>query len=262
MAANCFTWSTKDAKLVDKEIDEDFKFWLKQEEDYDEDSGYRRSFLELQDEYFKYVAPGRRAAIEQRVRAKSMQLMERGWEYQFMIQQAKANVMERLGIEAATKTYFITIRPNKHVAFADFYAKVVKLVRRSCVIDYSLSFEQKGESEETLGQGFHVHIVAHMKQRSKGEVLRDVQSSFKTMAADNCVQVDLAPRPKELVQNYLLDYKSDDGHKEQTKQWDAQWRDNMGLLPLYTNKDVMPSTHNPPIKSNRRVVFFVEEPEA
>lgn len=137
--------------------------------------------------------------------------------------------------------YFITVRPDtKKITFTDFYNDVRKFVERKCFIDYKLSFEQKGMSAETLGEGFHVHIVAALKQRSKGEVLRDTQNTFKRYTAPNCIEVLTTKNPAELVENYLVNYHSDDGHKAPTKEWDAQWRTRENLDSLYSNPGGLP----------------------
>lgn len=134
--------------------------------------------------------------------------------------------------------YFITIRPDESkIDFKDFYKKVAKFVNRACIEDYHLSLEQKGTDVASMGKGFHVHIIAKAKWRSKAECLRDSQSSFVSCTAANCVQVLTTKNPMEIVQNYLIDYKSDDGHKEVTKAWDEAWRKTLQLLPHYSKAD-------------------------
>lgn len=134
--------------------------------------------------------------------------------------------------------YMITIRPTDQVEFEVFKDKIESLVQRACFLDYVYSFEQKGTSPTELGNGFHVHIVAAMKQRSKAEVLRDMVSTFnswtaKGWIASNCIDVRVTKNPEEVVQNYLIDYKSDDGHKETTKTYDDLWRSEKNLKNFY-----------------------------
>lgn len=136
----------------------------------------------------------------------------------------------------SSRNYFITIRPDNRATFDMFYAVVHRYVNRACFKNYTLSFEQKGVTEETLGNGFHVHIVAHMTQRSKQEVLRDTQSTFKHCAAPHCIDVTIAKTPDAIIQNYLIDYKAEDDHKIATKQWDEKWRLKENLASLYRNE--------------------------
>lgn len=142
-------------------------------------------------------------------------------------------------IDDGKRYYMITIRPVSDVVdFNVFKDKIETLVHRACFLDYVYSFEQKGTSPTELGTGFHVHIVAAMKQRSKAEVLRDVVSTFnpwiaKGWIASNCIDVRITKNPTEVVQNYLIDYKSDDGHKETTKTYDDLWRSEKNLKNIY-----------------------------
>lgn len=134
--------------------------------------------------------------------------------------------------------YFITVRPDESkIEFEDFFKKVSKFLSRACIEDYHASVEQKGTDDESLGKGFHLHAVVKAKWRSKSECLRDTQSTFLKCTAPNCVKVITTKNPLELVQNYLIEYKSDDGHKEVTKAWDKIWRDKLGLAPSYSRGD-------------------------
>lgn len=139
---------------------------------------------------------------------------------------------EVMGLTAG-RHYFITIRPKPETEFQIFYNTVVKFVNRSCVKDYYLTFEQK--NEEGNGDGFHAHIVASCTQRSKGEVLRDTISTFKDIAADNCIEVKPTNNPMDIIDNYLLLYKSKDEHKESTQVGDEIWRKSMKLENIYHN---------------------------
>lgn len=151
-------------------------------------------------------------------------------------------------------TYLLTIRPADGHDFATFYEIVRRFVNRKCVTDFTLTFEQKGTSHDTLGHGYHVHIVATMTQGSRTKVLRDTQSTFKHVAADNCVDVKLCRTPKMVVDNYFVAYQSDDGHKEQTQEWDALWRTQLRLQPLYENE--LPPMEAISLTSPGRLIAF------
>lgn len=135
--------------------------------------------------------------------------------------------------------YNISIRPNENkITFYEFYDYIRKLVERKCFIQFHLVFEQKGESDSDIGKGFHAHIVANMNQRSRGEVLRDIKSSMRKMIdngqiAENCIQVDTTRNPDDIIENYLTNYESIDGHKEKTQHTDKIWREKMNLENYY-----------------------------
>jgi len=129
--------------------------------------------------------------------------------------------------------YFVTVRPRPGVTWEDFYILTYKYVNRAFMVDYKLSFEQK--STEGNGDGFHCHIVCKTKHRSKGEILRDTKSTFNKIADDNCIDIKPTRNPEDIVNNYLLAYKSDDEHKAGTQEGDRIWRHKLGLKDLYDN---------------------------
>lgn len=139
------------------------------------------------------------------------------------------------------QAYMITIRPDDTKCnFVDFKNKVESFVRRACFIRYSYSFEQKGTTVADCGKGFHVHIIADMKQRSKSEVLRDVLSSWnawivKGKISSNNIDVRTMSNPESVIKNYLLEYKSDDNHKEVTRDMDIIFRETNKLEHLYSS---------------------------
>lgn len=140
--------------------------------------------------------------------------------------------------QEAFNWYFITVRPDeKKINFKDFFEKVRKFVNRKFMLKYSLSFEQKGTDDASIGLGFHVHIVANTRHRSKGECLRDTISTFGTCTAHNCIQVDTTKTPDDIINKYLLEYESNDGHKIITKETDELWRSKYGIKPIYNEED-------------------------
>lgn len=134
--------------------------------------------------------------------------------------------------------YFITIRPDeKKITFRAFYDKCKTFVNRAFITTYTLSFEQKGTDEVSLGHGFHAHIVCKTTARSKGECLRYTQSTFGTCTANNCIEVIPTRMPEDIIDNYLIEYESKDGHKITTKEWDTLWRQQNNLRHIYTTDD-------------------------
>lgn len=140
---------------------------------------------------------------------------------------------EEVVSKKTTNWYFVTVRPKPGVTWEQFYILTYKYVRRAFMVEYKLSFEQK--SQEGTGEGFHVHIVCNTKHRSKGEILRDTISTFTKVADANCVDVKPTRNPEDIVNNYLLEYKSDDDHKTGTKEGDRIWRERINLKDLYEN---------------------------
>lgn len=164
--------------------------------------------------------------------------------------------VERMGKEV-TNWFFITIRPDETKCnFDEFYDIVRKYCQRKFFYEFTLSFEQKGIDDDSIGKGFHVHIVANTRHRSQSECLRDTKSTFKSIAADNCIDVKTTRNPKDIIQKYLTDYESDDNHKVATKNADMKWREKEKLDPLYTE---VPPERGAPVYQVRQTGAIIVE---
>lgn len=139
-------------------------------------------------------------------------------------------------LATSNHSFFCTIRPDcTKITFHDFFTKLCQdVLKRSWVkvID-AVTFEQKGTSLDTLGQGFHTHFIIETSMRSKGELLRALQSAFNKSTAGNCIDVQLTKNKEYIIDNYFEGYVSKDGHKESTCEWDKKWRDREGLKNIY-----------------------------
>jgi len=259
-----FSMALKSQKEMAKQLRTRMDVWIQNERRYDDDGIYdgkrmwpKRSTEQLEDEYNTYVKPADWEQIKERQMAWDYPKMVIGMEYVAMMQRAKLEVAEKLGLNS-TQNYFITIRPDEtKCSFAEFHTYIQKFVSRACFLSYHLAFEQKGLTPETLGRGFHAHIVAHMKQRSKGEVLRDTCRTFEKIAAANCIDVQCAQRPEGNINKYLK-HISDDGHKEATAEPDALWRKQLALEEIYTDLNPIRALRQP-IKSSRLSSFSITE---
>lgn len=177
--------------------------------------------------------------------------------YRFQAE-AKSRLIEMGLIEdtRATQTYFITIRPDTtKVTFDDFYKIIQKYTERACIKHFKLSFEQKSTDLENLGDGFHVHIVAHHTCKSKGEVARTLTGKYNDelpqgkqykegafskwlnngWLSAGCVDVVVCKNPDQHFQRYCVEYKCDQHDKQCTKEADAKWRQLNNIESFYEN---------------------------
>lgn len=135
--------------------------------------------------------------------------------------------------------YWIGVSPDTDkISLNDFSKLCEKFVTRIPVKTFVLSYEQRGKDNVSIGDGFHAHIMIWRDTkgkawRSQGEVLRDCQSTFKSCCAGNCIEVKTVWNPEEIIQDYLIDYKSNDGHKIVTKETDKIWRNRYNIRDVY-----------------------------
>jgi len=109
---------------------------------------------------------------------------------------------------------FITVNPRPDVPLSDFKKAVDKSVQKTFIKKSLHVIEQRGESMDTLGKGFHTHIlidkgdyrISHLKRefaRTFGK-LTDVSNPC-CFNIDFCKKEDIKKR-----QNYMLGWKKDE----------------------------------------------------
>lgn len=168
-------------------------------------------------------------SITNQIMSEHREICRLGIQAMMIFKEEAANLM-------GESAWFITIRPNESTEWIPFLNKTITLLTRKCFIDFTASYEQKGTSEDDIGKGFHIHIVSQMKQRSKGEIIRDIKSTMGDMVAENCIEVIPTKNKMDIINNYLIDYKSKDEHKIKTKDWDNMWRTRENLQNIYVNE--------------------------
>lgn len=166
--------------------------------------------------------------------------MKRLQHQEFVAAQAEAS---ELAILAESKGFFdkcfhVTIRPRPDVTdFESFRSLVVKYTQSKAFAACCYTFEQKGLSDDTIGTGFHAHMVVRLAAgRTKTHCLQTA-GKLTEMCGNAGLQFDKASRPWAIIENYWLNYESRDGHKADTQHWDSLWRSKMNLQPLYGDRD-------------------------
>lgn len=125
----------------------------------------------------------------------------------------------------------VGIRPRDGTPFEEFRDKVIQFSTAALWDGETVfTFEQKGTSDDTLGQGFHAHIVGK-SSRTKSAILKEAKRRFGAWCPEPNVRK--LTRVQQYIQDYFVDYKCDDHDKACTQEWDAKWRLAQDLLPLY-----------------------------
>lgn len=183
------------------------------------------------------------AQTEQMMWDQTRETMRVAWQMQQMMLETREEIL------GASHSFMVTLRPKDGMTLDVLYSGVRKMLERKVFVKWQCAFEQKGTDVDSLGAGMHVHVVAQCSAR-KAVVLQAVLGQCRDgkwvngalcswindgLLEPNCVDVRPCKNPTAVVQRYLVDYESDDGHKAVTKEWDALWRDKMGLLPLYNS---------------------------
>lgn len=132
-----------------------------------------------------------------------------------------------------TPVWYAVVSPNPDgLNVPEFVEKVHKVGKMKLFGSCVYSFEQRGTTPETLGNGVHANFVG-TTTLAKSQVIQRLAAAFKDFATANNVHVTAARNAPNLVNEYLVAYNSDDGHKEPMLHWDKLWRGALSLQALY-----------------------------
>lgn len=218
------------------------------------------SVEELRAFYDSKILAADREDYLQLVRAKTRRLLAEAEVVRVMAEEVRTQAREMAGDPRAyVGWWMVTIKPKMPASttFDAFFALVQKYMGGAAWQEWTLSFEQNGTSEATLGDGFHCHIVGKTSWTKLSQVLRNtVGEPHKTaptlltkgtfskfindghMGPPGVKVFQIRSDPADLVQRYLVDYQHDKPRevpKTTYKSWDAAWRAKESLMPLYTH---------------------------
>ena len=126
---------------------------------------------------------------------------------------------------------FITINPRSDVKLQDFRDKVDKFVNRNMFTQYRYVYEQRSDTEEDMGKGFHAHILLKRNLDYKpSKVILNTKNTFKGITkVDNpqilniqIIGADFAMDKDE----YITGVKTGEG-KDKKQEIDILWRKGM-----------------------------------
>ncbi|MEO5351386.1 MAG: hypothetical protein H7836_17350 [Magnetococcus sp. YQC-3] len=174
--------------------------------------------------------------------------------------------------------YFLTIRPHQELNFLTFKQFIKTLFTKKCWEEGFYVWEQKGTSEKTLGNGFHIHAKIKVKSPSKGkkyflgEIFNLIRKlSLDEYIANNCV--DLKQISSEThwdnTEKYIDTNEFNKNDKQKEKAWslDKRWRASKELKDIYyinelckqSSKSLPTEAMNSPFfKSGEKGEFNVE----
>lgn len=129
------------------------------------------------------------------------------------------------------KIVWVTVNPKPDISLESFKARVDNYLKRKFVLNPLYRYEQRGETEEELGRGFHVHILFDKSdQISPAQIIKYTQNSFKYITG-NSKHIDIKIYPYEYrkeKEDYLNGIKWDK-EKEEKLKIDKLFREKNGL---------------------------------
>lgn len=93
----------------------------------------------------------------------------------------KLKELHKSKIELSQNFYFLTINPDtSKVSLQTFLKTIEKAISKKWITYYIYVIEQRGETLEEAGKGYHTHIIFN-KGKKHSEVIREMSNSFKKM---------------------------------------------------------------------------------
>jgi len=131
--------------------------------------------------------------------------------------------------------YFLTINPSTTAKLEDLLKACAKAVSKRWVTYYEYVIEQRGETPEFLGKGFHAHIIFN-KGIKHCKVELEMKNTFKLLCdCSNTHFFNLKNIDDEEMKrktSYLLDRKSDP-EKWLKQDMDVLFREKYGIQKSY-----------------------------
>lgn len=110
-------------------------------------------------------------------------------------------------------TYFITISFLEKTTPDDTKDAENVMINKKYMSKCDIYHEQRGDSLDTMGIGYHIHCIVHaLSTKSKQHLIRETASTFKKFIdGDNYVNVKTIKTTQDLenIQNYVSGYKID-----------------------------------------------------
>lgn len=134
------------------------------------------------------------------------------------------------------KYYWITINPKDDITLTDFISQVNKVVNMKIFNKCIFSFEQRGETTDTMGTGLHCHILACNDKYSVSNFCSNTRKHFIKFVGNINTHVWIVKIPEEW-KNEKIDYIRGlkwDPEKDQKIIIDREWRREHQIEPYYT----------------------------
>jgi len=163
------------------------------------------------------------------------------WENQRMHSAARyaveRDIAERAGPPKDDKDelIFITISPEHSVKFDDFKEAVERFMKRTVFDKHEAiyTYEQTGETKETMGYHIHCHILCKKKvNTSPAKYTQMIKETFKYIK--HIADVKKYPFSYYNEKSDYLHGKKWDKAKENALVINTEWRAHLGLKNIYT----------------------------
>jgi len=131
---------------------------------------------------------------------------------------------------------FVTVNPRPEVPLTTFRKAVEKSAKKSFIKKSLHVLEQRGETMDTAGKGFHLHMLVNKGDYRMSHFRREFVSTFgKLCDTDNrkCFKIDICKKSDlKNRQNYMIGRKADES-KWLKQDMDKVFREKYAIMDYY-----------------------------
>lgn len=143
-------------------------------------------------------------------------------------------IKQNIAVEHNNGFVFITVNPEPEVSFEDFDKQVRKLLKRNMFGGSLAVYEQRGKTEEEIGNGFHAHILAERNLNYKpSKVAKNTKNTFKGICDEknpHLLNIQfIGPDFASDKQEYIIGTNKTGEGKDLKQNMDKVWRSSLGL---------------------------------
>jgi len=147
--------------------------------------------------------------------------------------------------------YFLTVNPKPDVKLEFFQKQICNFIKRKPISDWAYSIEQRGETIETMGKGFHAHFLLTWESKSAGKIRQYAGESFKRCIGSNTNNIVNINKIDDTMYQDKMDYLNGlkwDTEKDEKIKIDILFRAKNNISCIYKKDglqevpDATPST--------------------
>ena len=167
---------------------------------------------------------------------KQVKLYEQDNKKQLKVQLAKKNNNNYI---------WITINPKPEIKLKDFQKLLKKIVLKTCFTEYLSVLEQRGDTVQTLGKGFHAHILFKRNLNYKPtKCITNLKGSLKKVVGDvnNQHQFNYKIIGTEFAidkKNYIIGQNKTGENKDMKQNMDIIWRKKNSIDEYLGNLNIV-----------------------
>lgn len=145
--------------------------------------------------------------------------------------------------EGKTNFVFVNVNPAPNHQLLDFQKVIEKAMTKKFIKSYLYVLEQRAETEEEMGKGFHTHIIIEIDEtKSYSQAVKELARTFSVVCDTSNIHLFSCQKIKEndinKRRNYILGEKSDET-KHLKQKIDKVWRKEYFLRDYYGNINIM-----------------------